>query len=231
MALVDYIFPRRCLGCGEFGNYFCSECLKLIKPPRRPICPQCFNPSLLGSTHSACLKPLSLDGLVAVSNYEGAVKQAIKKLKYQFVTDLAGDLASLMIRFLRKYQGKLWPEFDSSWVLLPIPLYPQRQKWRGFNQAGLLGRLIAGKMGWSYKDGILIRTRPAKPQAEINNSKQRRANVRWVFKVRREVQAVIREKKVILFDDVWTTGSTIKECAQVLKRRKVGKVWGLALAR
>jgi len=177
------------------------------------------------------LRPLSLDGLVSVCRYEDIVKKAIKKLKYKFVTDLAEELISLIIRMIRENQGRFFPRFDTSWVLVSVPLHPRRQRWRGFNQARVLGEMIAEKMKWKFYPHLLIRHKFTKPQTKVKEKKKRRANIRWVFKINRQSLFDIRQSKIILFDDVWTTGATIKECAQVLKRRKINKVWGLTLAR
>jgi ComF family protein len=241
--MFDLLFPRQCLGCGKSGQYFCSQCIQLIKVPKMPVCPQCLEGSLLGATHARCLRPLSLDGLVSVCRYEDIVKKAIKKLKYKFVTDLAEELVSQATGMIEEKQGRFFPSFDSNWALTPIPLHPRRQRWRGFNQAELLGEMMAKKMGWRFCPDLLIRHKFTKPQTKVKEKKKRRANIRWAFKVNpdsrfsgfaenpRFHRDTVHDSRVILFDDVWTTGATIKECAQVLKRRKVRKVWGLTLAR
>lgn len=231
MDLSGFLFPRRCLGCGKQGQYFCSACLQLIKAPKKPICPQCFKPSLLGSTHARCLKPLSLDGLMVVARYEGAVREAIRKLKYKFVTDLAEELVSLIIGMIEEFQDRFFPKFDSTWVLVPVPLHPGRERWRGFNQSELLGKMIAQKLNWRFCSDVSIRCKHAKPQAELREKEERRQNILGAFRVNPNSSFLIPGSKLILFDDVWTTGSTIKECAQVLKRAKADKVWGLTLAR
>ena len=231
MGFSDFLFPRRCFNCRKTGSYFCSACLQLIKEPRNPICPTCFRRSLLGSTHAGCLRPYSLDGLVSVFTYEGIIKKAIKNLKYRFITDLAWELTNLTVSWLKKGENRFWPGFGKTWILLPIPLHPQRKRWRGFNQAELLGKMIVQQTNWRYYDDILIRSRFTHPQVEIKDKKKRLANVKGAFKINHESRLTINGSRIILFDDVWTTGSTIKEAAKVLKRQKASRVWALTIAR
>jgi competence protein ComFC len=230
MGLADFFFPRNCLGCCQPEQYFCFSCRQSIRPPKPPFCPKCLKPSILGASHIQCLKPLFLDGLVAVFRYEKIIKTGIKKLKYKFVTDLAQELADLTVERIKKYERKFWPKFDSGWVLTIIPLHPKRERWRGFNQMGILGELVARKMGWQFRPELLERTKLTAPQAKIKDKKKRRANVRWAFRINPDSGFLVNDSKFILFDDVWTTGSTIKESGQVLKRRGARKVWALTLA-
>jgi ComF family protein len=231
MGVVDILFPRQCLGCGKKGQYFCLACLEKIKPKRPPICPQCAKQSILGTTHAGCLRPQSLDGLVSVFSYAGIIKEAVKKLKYSFVTDLAEELIILTIRIVRKYEGKFWPRFGPGWTLGPVPLHPRRQRWRGFNQAELLGKILAAKMNWKFYPDLLVRHKYTMPQAKISDRKKRQTNIQGVFKVKPKSEFKISGRQIIVFDDIWTTGSTIRECGQVLKQKKASHVWGMTVAR
>jgi len=115
-------------------------------------------------------------------------------------------------------------------VLVPIPLYWQRKNWRGFNQAELLGQMIAKKLGISFLPDLLIRVRNTKEQTKLKKEK-RQKNVLGAFKINHCSSVISHQSSIILFDDVWTTGATIKECTKVLKRKGFKKVWGLTLAR
>jgi ComF family protein len=227
MALVDFVFPRWCVGCGKKGVYFCPQCLKSIGRLERSICPECLKASIWGKTHASCLGRFSLDGLVTVFGYRGIVRKAVKKLKYRLVTDLVQELNSLVERRIKEGQGKRWRKFGAGWTLVPVPLHPRRKRWRGFNQAEVLGKRLAGRRGWQFEADLLVRQKPTKPQAEMKDKKRRRANVRGVFRLDRKLSGA----DFIVFDDVWTTGSTIKECGQLLKRAGARKVWGLTVAR
>lgn len=227
--MVDFVFPRRCVGCRREGNYFCAACLEKGERRRFLVCPYCGRRSALGVTHAGCERQFGLDGLVSVLAYRGEVRRAVKKLKYRLVADLAGELAVLMVGLMGK--GDFFPKFDTSWVLMPVPLHPKRERWRGFNQARVLGRRVAEKEGWVFENGILKREKETKPQAELKSRKERWLNVYGAFGVDPEAEFRILGSKLIVFDDVWTTGLTIKECARVLKRKGAAKVWGLTLAR
>lgn len=218
--LLDFLFPRRCLGCGQWGKYFCQECLKKIKLIERQICPVCKKLAVSGKTHPRCQTKYSLNGLVSIFAYEGIIKQAIGKLKYKFITDLAEELIGLTSKHM---------SYSKSSILIPVPLHPRRQRWRGFNQAELLGRILAEKFNWQVRTDILVRHKHTKPQVDLKG-KERKKNIRGAFKITPKAK-IKNLKKVWLFDDVWTTGSTLRECGQVLKRAGAKEVWGLTLAR
>ena len=240
--LLDFLFPRRCLGCGRWGRYFCEDCLKTIKPFKKQICPVCGKPAISGKTHALCQTKYSLDGLISIFPYEGAIKEAITKLKYKFVTDLAEELVALIVQIIKESDSKRFnllkrmikrnraDEGDES-VLVPVPLHPRRERWRGFNQAEFLGRMLAEKSNWQVQTDILVRRRYTKPQVKLKG-KKRKKNVKGAFEISPKVSHFsFLASNFLIFDDVWTTGSTLKECGNVLKRAKVKKVWGLTLAR
>lgn len=216
---IDSLFPRRCLGCGKWGQYFCPSCLKKKELLDQQICPVCQKPAILGKTHPDCQAKYSLDGLTSIFSYEGLIRKAITKLKYRFVTDLAEELIDLTIAHLRLPTRK-------PITLIPVPLHPRRKRWRGFNQAELLGEILAKKWGGEVRKDILIRQKHTKPQTKLK-IKERRKNVQGVFALSKNRPPL----RLILFDDVWTTGSTLKECGLVLKRNGTKFIWGLTLAR
>lgn len=228
--LLDFLFPRRCLGCGQWGKYFCSQCLNLILLGPKRICPLCTKPAVGGLTHPGCSRPWGLDGLTTVFSNKGLMEKAIKKLKYKFVSDLTQDLVELFLSFCG--EDKIFTHFcqEGNVYFLPVPLHPQRKRWRGFNQAELLGEMIAANLGLTFLPDLLIRTKNTKPQVDLKG-KERRKNIRGAFRINPNSKFFIRNSKFILFDDVWTTGSTLRECGKVLKRAGAGKVWGLTLAR
>jgi ComF family protein len=227
--LLDFFFPKKCLGCGRWGSYFCQTCLKTVNPFEEFICPGCRRPSILGKTHLACQKKCPLIGLTCLFPYQGPVKKAIKKLKYGLVTDLAEELITkLLNRNLVKNQGLILPK-GKRITLIPVPLHPRKQRQRGFNQAALLGKLVTEKIGWDFNSELLIRRRYTKPQVKLKGQK-RRQNIKGAFEVNQEVK-LKKSVFLIIFDDVWTTGSTLKECASALKKAGFRQLWGLTLAR
>lgn len=228
---LDLIYPKKCLGCGRSGGYFCSGCLNLVSLEQNRICPVCERPALGGFTHPGCLSSYSLDGFTAVFAYRGLIKKAIKKLKYKFVSDLASDLVELFLSFCG--EDKAFSDFcrQKEVFLVPIPLHPSRFRWRGFNQAELLGKMIAGNLGINFSSDLLLRIKNTKPQVELSE-KERQKNIKDAFKINRDHKSfIINHQSLIIFDDVWTSGATLREAAKVLKRNGAKKVWGLTTAR
>jgi ComF family protein len=240
MEILDLIFPKKCLGCKKTGGYFCSDCLNLISLKDNRICPVCLKPSVGGFTHPRCRTPQSLDGLTAVFAYKGLMKKAIQRLKYKFISDLASDLIEVFLSFcgedkafvhycsprggaLRGRQEKV--------IFVPVPLHPTRKRWRGFNQAELLGKMIASNLGLTFLPDLLVRVKKTKPQVELEKE-ERKKNIKGAFKLNQDHRpSIINHSSFILFDDVWTSGATLKEAGKVLKRTGAKKVWGLTLAR
>lgn len=223
--LLDLLFPRRCVGCGRVGDYICPSCHKTIIL-RYQLCPECDRPAIDGLTHPRCLRPQGLDGLTSVWRYFGVVKKTIKQIKYSFVWDMAETLISLM-------PDSIWlglRRVPSSTVIYPVPLHPNRLNWRGFNQAEKLGRLLSPRLDLPLVDGLLLRQAKRTPQADIAKRENRIQNAKGLFQVN---QLTIHnyQQSILLLDDVWTTGATMKEAAKVLKRGGVGKVWGITVAR
>lgn len=228
----DFIFPKKCLGCSRWGEYLCENCINYIKVCEKGICPFCQKPSLYGLTHPVCWRPRGLNGLTSVFSYLGSVKNAVIRLKYRFATDLADTILELFLSFCG--EDKAFCKFVSqkNVFLVPVPLHWQRKNWRGFNQAELLGKMIAQKLGIGFLPDLLVRTRYTTPQTKLKKEK-RRQNIRGAFRLNKEAFSDILNLKsnILIFDDVWTTGATLKECTWVLKNNGAKTVWGLTLAR
>ncbi len=228
--LFNFLFPKRCVGCGKLNTYFCQECIQNIAQSDL-VCPHCERASVGGMTHPICRRRFALDGLWSLGIYQGSLQRAIKKLKYSWVTEIAEPLVNLTIEYWAKHSPYFLDEIKKSggenWVIIPVPLHKSRQNWRGFNQATLLGKLIAQKLGLSYSEA-LIRTKNTKPQVG-KDSYKRKQNIKNAFKLIENCELKI--ENCILLDDIWTTGSTLRECSYVLKRSGAKKVWAITLAR
>lgn len=224
-SVLDFIFPRRCVSCHAFQDYLCSHCKVLIKPVDGMICPMCERPSFDGKTHPACTTRYSLDGLVSFLQFAGPMKDIIHRLKYRpWMKDL---VAVLMLSILSSIESKRG-EFGS-FVLVPVPLHPRRERQRGFNQAALIGKAIAHHLGLEFEATVLRRIRNTKPQVELKGE-ERRENIKGAFTVSTNYDPRTMNA-ILLIDDVWTTGSTLRSCANVLKRSGAKKVWAMTLAR
>ncbi len=226
---MDLIFPKFCSGCSRFGNYLCSDCQKSLYQSEL-VCPVCEKLAVGGRTHPGCRRKYSLDGLWFLGIYQDPLKQVIQKLKYKFVSNLGQILADLMLGYWAEFTPSFFEEIKQDpgiWVVTSVPLHPRRERWRGFNQSELLGRLLAQKMGLKYNN-LLKRTRNTKPQMSLL-SKDRQLNIKGAFSLATSNQ--LPATNVLLVDDVWTTGSTLTECGLVLKKAGAQKIWAITLAR
>lgn len=225
MGLIDIVYPKRCLQCKQKEAYICSSCISKLKFVNF-ICPVCERVSVDGMVHAKCRKPWSLDGLISLWPYKGVVRKSILALKYKFAREVAKELASCIQKELVKRCAFL----PRTSLLTIIPLHSRRKNWRGFNQMDEVGSILAVSMRWSYFPETLIRKKLHKPQTELKRG-ERRKNIRGVFGLGPSFLSESLDRNVILFDDVWTTGSTLKEATIVLKRGGVKKIWGLTIAR
>lgn len=225
MGILDLIFPKRCVSCKRFGEYVCKNCLSKIKKLRNTICPMCERASFDGKTHPGCRTRYSLDGSTVFYKYDGPVRAAIKRLKYKpYLSELVNTLVVSILDSIESKRGQF-----IHFVIVPVPLHPQRERERGFNQAALIGKELAQKLNIEFKDDILKRTRYTKPQVELKGE-ERRKNISDAFAIAPNI-LVSQYPNILLIDDVWTTGSTMRACGNVLKRAGAKKVWAMTLVR
>lgn len=202
-TLLDLIFPVNCLGCGHSGAFICFNCFEKLPLNNKPV----------------------LNNLLIASYYQDPlIKQLIHSYKYDFVKDLAQPLGQLMIK-------KLTQQYIKNPVLIPIPLHAKRLRWRGFNQAEKLALIIGQKLNIPVVNNLLIRKKYTLPQAKIDNKEQRKINIKNSFQINPNFKNDLKNKNIILIDDISTTGATIKECAKTLKTLKPKTVYGLVIAK
>jgi len=223
MNLVDILFPKFCLGCRMKNYFLCPACLGKVRLVRQ-ICVECEKPSVDGFTHIKCKRPWGLDGAVSIWEYEKVIRQSILKLKYNFAYEIADELAVYTVHYLKTNVHAL----PSNTILVPVPLYMRRERWRGFNQSERIGKIIAEKMGWNFSPEQVVRKSSTVPQVELRG-KQRKMNLKDVFALNSSKK--LNGASIVVFDDVMTTGTTLKEVGRVLKRGGAGEVWGLTLSR
>lgn len=218
MRIVDWIFPKMCSGCKKEGSYICADCQKKLVVPER-ICPMCCKASIDGWTHPRCRKVNGMDKLIVELPYRGVVQDCLKKVKYKSSWDIVEFLCRLC-NF-----GNL-----GDCVVISVPMWREKERERGFNQAELVAQLLAR----NYKVPsfvMLERARETRPMFGLTK-KERKENIEGAFEISKKYLAKCQwQSRVILVDDVWTTGATMRECAKVLKMAGVGEVWGIALAR
>lgn len=220
---LDLLFPKKCVGCGKEGVWFCDKCFEKIVLVKALSCPLCNRLTSRGQFCSRCRSRTSLTGVITAAHYkEGPLKEAIHNFKYNRVKDLVYNLADILS--LRLEQG--FPQ--GRLVLVPVPLHRQREAERGFNQAKELAKVIS-----KYFDIEIIeclkRKKNTAPQVE-KTGMDRRKNVVGAFSLAGQAKK-IENKTVLLVDDVFTTGTTLSECAIELRKAGARQVWGLVLAK
>jgi ComF family protein len=237
--LVDWLYPPRCRACaktfsGRDAQYFCAPCWAKIQLVRHPMCNACGQPfpDASGEDHTCglCLeRPPHFVRAWAWARYpheepeEHPLRQAVQKFKYGRKISLGRPLGRLMARgcsdFLRECPAE---------IIIPVPLHPKRLRWRGFNQAVLLGRQLARAYGIPMDPFTLRRIKATPPQTQLNEAERRR-NVRGVFALAegRSVEG----KSVLLVDDVYTSGATVNECSRTLMRAGAEEVFVVTLVR
>ncbi len=174
----------------------------------------------MGWVHPKCKKEWGLDGLIVIYDYRDLIiKAAIDGIKFGFNRELA-------VKLLKNFRFESGVDFDS---LVPVPLHFYRENWRGFNQAEVIASLVGGKMKVMVVN-MLKRKRRTKQQSLLSDKKDREKNVKGAFVVKKENSFRVKNKKILLIDDVFTSGADMKECTKVLKRAGAEVVWGLALA-
>lgn len=220
--ILDWIYPPRCATCGKWGERWCITCQRTVKPiVQSDICPLCGMPQAEAEMCAECTtyQPV-YTALRSWGNYEGTLRSAIHRLKYHSDIGLSESLAKPLIELLH----------DLNWqvdLVTAVPLSRQRQRQRGYNQAALLARWIGLSTGVPYEPKILIRLKDTSSQVGLH-AHQRRENVAGAFQAR---SSGVSGKRVLIIDDVTTTGATMQACAQALLNAGSAQIYGLTLAR
>lgn len=222
-GVLSLLFPPRCEICRTLQEpVICARCRGEFDAIAAPHCQQCglpFDP--LAKTASHCPEcreePPPFDAARAAGIYGGALRHAIHAFKYAGGRALAVPLAAFIAE-------QVTPPFEID-CLCPVPLHPARERMRGFNQSRFLADELGGH--WTLPvEGLLARIQNTPPQMQLPAEK-RRGNVRGAF----AVTGPVAGRAIGLVDDVFTTGSTLRECSRELKRGGAGRVLVLTVAR
>jgi ComF family protein len=224
LAVKNLVVPIFCRACRvrlltEENGFFCPNCWEESPRIARPFCSSCGRPhsGVTGfgtQSNFPCADcrehpPKGIRRIWGAARYDGAVAEAIQLLKFHGRRRLAQPLGQLMVSFAE--QELTGEHFD---VLTPVPLHRVRRRARGFNQSELLCAIVSAAMGTSM-DCSLYRIRPTRAQSLLEDA-ERLTNLRGAFGVR--AGHTFTQKRVLLVDDVITTGSTVVECAAALRR-------------
>lgn len=227
--LLDLLFPKFCLNCNKEGSYLCQDCFSLIDIFKRQYCPFCSYPKVVldGKTCISCRKSKKLTGLYCSASYDNfIVKKLINQFKYRpYIKELAKPLAFLIMAHLINLNNL--PDFKE-FILIPVPLHKKKLKQRGFNQANEIGKELSDKLKIPIFNNVLIKIKQTPAQVELKKE-QREKNIKGVFICQKS--ELVGGKKILLIDDIFTTGATMEECARVLKTAGAKEIWGMVVAR
>lgn len=217
----DWLYPPQCGGCSKAGKRWCNDCINSVQLIMPPVCPICGKKQRTEKVCEDCAA--SSHAYTAIRSwavYHGPLRHAIQRLKYRRDIAMGEILARPLVGFL----GNLgWP-VD---LIAPVPASLARLRERGYNQVSLLARPLGLGLELTYRPHALLKVRDTRSQVGLS-VRERQENVRGVFRADRRL---VKDRTVLVVDDVTTTGSTLEECAQALKRAGAYQVFGLTLAR
>ncbi|MDO8601428.1 MAG: ComF family protein [bacterium] len=209
--ILDMFFPKFCLSCQKEGDYLCQDCKATLGISG-------FHQKYKTSNLSDLYYPLSYQNKF--------IQNLIKKFKDEpLVKELAPTLSSLIIEHFQLADQK--SDFKD-FILIPLPLVKRRLKWRGYNQAEEIGKYLAEFFQIPLVSDVLIKIKTTLPQIELAKEK-REENIRSAFAIKNP--DLIQGKKILLVDDIYTTGATMEECARILREAGAKEIIGIVVAR
>ena len=237
--LLELFFPIFCLGCQKDGTYLCQDCKATLEILEFQYCLCNKNPlkiNLQLNKYGKCNRcyDKKLSGLYFALPYKGSAltRRLIHQFKYQpYIKDLAKTLALLLAEHFF-ISGSNKEDVWQNSVLIPVSLDKKKLKRRGYNQAEELAKELSKILLVPVLSDILIKVKTTRTQIELSG-KEREQNLKGAFAITplHNNFARITGKKIFLVDDVYTTGSTMEECARTLKQAGAKQVWGIAIAR
>lgn len=230
--ILDLLFPKFCIGCQKEGAFLCEDCRGLLDiveknyclcdskiclpAGRLGKCPKCSEKRLAGLYFALSFKDISL------------AKKLIYQFKYPpYLKGLAKTLAGIIIEHLvlaKNNTEEIWQNA----VLIPVPLDKKKLKTRGYNQSEELAKELSKVLQVPVLSDVLIKIKQTKSQMSLSKA-DREKNLAGAFTIKN--QEKISNKKIFLVDDVYTTGSTMSECAKILRKSGAKSVWGICIAR
>ena len=228
--ILNFLFPNKCIICDSYAsqNKVCSECWGNFSFITKPYCSLCSHPFAydndLEAICGACIaKSPKYDKAISIFKYDHFSKKIIHKFKYQDQLHILDYLSGLMLNMGREI-------IQNSDIIIPVAMHKHKLLKRGYNQAALLAMRIASKQNIKYLPQAIIKTENTIPQAGLEK-KDRLKNIKSSFKINAKFTEEIKGKRILLVDDVITTGATITECCKILKTAKPAKIFVLTLAK
>lgn len=232
--LQDAFFPRLCGVCEKPGTILCSECFHSLPRRSSQVCGSCgVRETPSGQLCFECIGTSAHDGIFAATHYDDpSVSRLIHLFKYRFIRDLETPLGAILAESILRSEIPL-PD-----AILPVPLHPRRERWRGWNQSALLADALTKNLPSDIVPPLfhhwLIRTRFTAPQMSIRDRDRRKRNIENAFSLngkKSDIPFDVSGKRLWLIDDVAASGSTIDACAATLKKHGAAEVFGVVVAR
>ena len=225
--MISWIYPPKCVACStillptnDIENFFCEHCKTIFLQIEPPFCPRCGMPS-----STTCLSCVSRKSVVekhrAAFIYEGVVQELIRDMKFRSRKRAANALGHLLAIACANW------EMEGDYIV-PVPLHRSKLRKRGYNQAAVLAAPIAKQLNIPHAPHMLKRTRKTPPQSGLTPS-AREQNLVNAFAFNTKKYDVTN-KKIFLVDDIFTTGSTMNACAQMLLNHGAARVEGISLS-
>ncbi len=219
-SALDLVFPMSCVVCHKDGAVVHDHCVAELPRLARPYCRSCADPHQSPLCDWCAVTPPAYERLSAPYLMDGPARDLVHGLKYRNMKAWAPRMAELMADYLSRLS--IDPE-----VLVAVPLHPKRVRERGFNQSELLAKTLSKRLDLPVEPGLLARTKDTPAQISMTTQEERRDNIVDAFACTADVAG----RRVLLVDDVVTTGSTMAACAAPLKAAGAEVVWGVAFAR
>lgn len=230
--VLDFLFPKRCVQCKKVGDYLCSDCFSYLSFDVKNLCLVCQRPVPDNLTHRACLKRYAINGCFSAIPYNKTAKKLIYNFKYKpYLSSLNIFLGDILYESLSQNEDfNRVLKSSKDWVFVPIPLHPLKFRKRGYNHAEILAKEIGKRFNVKVIE-LLKRVRDTKSQYGLKLP-QRKKNIKGAFSINSNPTSLkLRGASVFLVDDIVTTGSTLLEAANILKRNGAKRVIGVTLAR
>ncbi len=221
-AALDLLLPPTCAGCGIHGSRWCPSCRQSVLLLEEPLCHVCgMPPGTKGELCRQCaVSPPAFTALRSWTIFGGAIQRALHQLKYRRDVGLAESLTPDLADFVSSLHWCV----D---LVVPVPLGRKRLRERGYNQASLVARPLAMALGIAFVPEALVRSRETRSQVGLTRA-ERRLNVGGAFQGR---AGRVGDRRILLVDDVATTGSTLSSCAEALRAAGARDVFALTVAR
>lgn len=214
--ILDIIYPPKCLFCGKIDdNFLCEKCRIKIK--------RLENAQIIHYNNKKC----NFNEHIYIFKYEGIIREKIIAYKFNDKSYYYHAFSNILIK-----NKKIYENLNSYDIITTVPMHNKRKKLRGYNQTELIARNLSNNIQKLKYEETLIKKKNTKPQS-ILNKEQRIENAKNIYELQTKNKNLskIENKRILLFDDIYTTGSTVIECAKVLKKLKPKKIGVITIAK